>query len=132
MSLRFGYKGVAGFGRPPKLLCTAWEDLGRVAFEELVGRIQESVRDAGLDVTRTARKRRPVPHVTVVRFRGPHEAGTLRSIVRIRGKEWDWQIPLPVPEETSMEVSRLCLCRSTLTPNGAIYDELESFRLGES
>lgn len=128
--LRFRYGGVAGFGKPPKLLYSVWDDVESGAFEALVRGVQRSVLAAGLGIDEVTRKRRPVPHLTFVRFRGRHESKALRSLVRIRGRDWEWQIALPAPAVEEVGIERFCLYRSTLTPKGAIYDELASFALG--
>jgi len=117
------YAGVAGFGRPPRVLFLDW-DAPDSGFATLVTCVRDAVVASGIDVPEEVSKRRAVPHLTLVRFRSPDESSSLRRLVRIRRREWEWQIPLPVPAEPTLRLSSLRLYRSTLTPDGPIYDVL--------
>jgi 2'-5' RNA ligase len=85
------------------------------ALRHLQAKVEQAARIAGLDLPR----RRFAPHVTVARLRGDRADGA--EVARFLARA-----PLPaLPGFTAEEV---VLYRSTLTREGPVYDELESYR----
>ena len=60
------------------------------------------------------------PHLTIGRVKSPRNARSLQNALEAR---WDDEIG-------PQRVEKIALYRSTLTPEGPIYEEVGSFRLG--
>ena len=122
--------GLACFGRPPKVLHFSWRSRGE-SFEKLVVLLREAALEAGIAMSGSSSARRPMPHVTLVRFRRLSESRTLGRVGNTHGRSFRPadEVALALPKDPVL-VDRLLLFQSTLHPHGAIYSELAEFRLG--
>lgn len=127
--VNLNYAGVAGFGRPPRVAYLAWVERERGTLVRLAQHAQRSAEAAGIAIPDEVPRREILAHLTLVRFRGPHESSALRELVDIRRREWDWRVPLPEPSLASIRLASLRLYRSTLTPDGPVYAVLHEVEL---
>ena len=124
------YARVAGFGMPPRVLFTEWQDVVEGAFAGVVGRIRTQAEKAGISLDQSGPARRPVAHLTLVRFRGRRESVVLRELVEIQRTCWAWRIRLPEPSLTRVRFASVRLYRSVLGRAGPTYDVMQEFVLG--
>lgn len=112
------FEGLGTFGgTPPRSLHAAIRP--DPALKALRGRVQQAVREAGIDLPRE----RFVPHVTLARFRqrmGEEDLARLHQFLATRMGALPAEM---VPE-------RFALYRSVLTRDGAVYDSLADYPLG--
>ena len=122
--------GLETFGSPPRVLVLDWDEEPERAFAEFGIRVRDAVSDAGIELKKNVRKRDPLPHLTLLRFRGRREAGTLKKLGEKTSDGWRWQVSFPAPPgPRRMTFSELCLYESTLRPEGAAYKVLHRFPL---
>lgn len=85
-------------------------------YVDLVRTLNERLRSVGLD----AERKRPVAHVTIARIKGRPDAALERIINELE----------PVSPQ-HVEIDRIVLMESRLTPDGAIYTPLSEAVLGD-
>ena len=105
---------VLGGRRPRGLAAMVGADQPLI---DLHDRIRRRLRGAGIDLPRTRFR----PHITLIRF-GPRLADAdSAALARF--------LAAKAPPRIAFPVSRFALYRSTLTPDGPIYDQMAEFEL---
>ena len=122
------------FGRTPRVLFLGWRESRPEAFAELSETVSNTAVDIELPLREPPGRKKPVPHLTLARFK---TRGDAKSLYKIGDRDrdshqWDWEIRLPAPPKParSFAVDRVTLYQSTLTPHGAIYDVIRELPLG--
>lgn len=117
------------FGRMPRVLYLGWENDQPGAFINLTKTVLQAAAESSVKMPGDAGRKKPIPHLTLARFKTSSDAKTLRHIGRKnrdRGSwEWECQFPKPAKAAAVIPVDHLVLYKSTLTPQGAIYDVIE-------
>ena len=126
-SLRAGTLGT--FGRMPRVLYLGWEEGRAGAFINLTRTVLQAAAESSVKMPGDAGRKKPTPHLTLARFKTSSDAKTLRHIGRknrdLATWEWECQFPKPAKAAAVIPVDHLVLYKSTLTPQGAIYDVIE-------
>jgi 2'-5' RNA ligase len=125
--LRLRGLDVATFGRPPKVL--VWRLAGGGGgdpYPDLVRAVARGLAEQDLLPAGKQPKRRPVPHVTLARFRSPSEAASLREA---RAGEVCGRIARQ-SGDLELLFREVALFKSTLLPSGAQYERLARIPLG--
>lgn len=92
-----------------------WARLESAELAALAARVEDAAASAGF----ARETRRWSPHLTIGRVRAPRGLGRIRRAMA----------ELAEREFGRSRIASLTLYRSTLTPNGALYDPLETFPL---
>jgi len=123
------YNALAAFSTKPRLLFLRLADPeGR--FAHVCNEVLDVAVREGLDPPANVLKKAPLPHITVVRFRNPHDARKIRTYIDPESKTIRLPaLPLPPPEAQFLPCTSLHLYRSDITPDGPIYAHLGSVEL---
>ena len=122
--------GPDTFGRPPSVLLVGWSDPDH-RFRTIAEEARDAAQDAELGPPAGSGKRKPVPHMTVLRIKDPGSQKRLRHLQRPASDGPSWKPFLP-PIPASLHgvcLSRVHLMASTLTPDGPIYRRLNEIPL---
>ena len=126
------YDGVAAFGRPPRVLVLEYADAVGRAFTELVTELRLGLVESGVSVSDSVLSQKPRAHLTLGRFGGRRDAGTLPGAPVFSRGRFAESAGLPVPSAAARGVvlDKLVLYWSELKPSGAEYRDMAAWRLG--
>lgn len=129
--LKLALQGAGCFGRPPRVLFLRWESVEDEVFGRAVDMTRRCAWEAGVVVEPATLRKEPVAHLTLLRFRGSRESKSLRPVAGLRGNRLEWRTTVPEPPDSvrNLGLASLVLFRSTLRPEGPIYDALHTFPL---
>lgn len=122
--------GPDTFGRPPSVLFVGWSDPEH-RFRKVAEQVRETAQGVELAPPAGSSKRKPVPHMTILRVKDPRSQKRLRHLQRPApdGPAWKPFLPPIPPSLLGVSLSRVQLMASTLTSEGPIYRRLAEFPL---
>lgn len=123
---------IGAFSKRPRLLFLELHTAPEEAFKELAEDLRSSL---GKEIYLEPRvlKQQPHAHATLVRFRRPSDSQPLKSMQAEKDSgspSWRWPDLSDAVPDLRLECSDFRLYQSTLTPRGAIYNELARFPIG--
>lgn len=126
--------GLGTFGTPARVLYLGWAGPDSGEFTALCRCAREQARECGLNLPPGVLGQRPVPHLTVARFRRRADARGLQAFGnRVQGNwQWNERVPGPPAEVAGIRIDKVLCFQSRLGPDGPRYRTLAELSLRDA